>query len=80
MTQLSGGQLKRFFLAAALAKRSDLLILDEPTNHLDTDSVRYLMTQLELYPGAMLICTHAEWPAFSWDRIVEMQGGILYER
>lgn len=42
LSQLSGGQQKRFFLSVALAKSCDMLILDEPTNHLDASSVEYL--------------------------------------
>lgn len=77
--QLSGGQKKRFFLAAALAKNSQLLVLDEPTNHLDRESMAYLTQVLQNYPGAMLICTHTAWTALRWDKILHMRGGVIGE-
>lgn len=79
LAQLSGGQQKRFFLAAALAKDSQLLVLDEPTNHLDRESVAYLTQVLQDYPGALLICSHTAWTALRWDKILHMQGGIICE-
>ena len=79
LAQLSGGQKKRFFLAAALAKNSQLLLLDEPTNHLDRESVAYLTQVLQEYSGALFLCSHTSWTALRWDKILHMRGGVIGE-
>ncbi|MGL4850451.1 MAG: ABC-F family ATP-binding cassette domain-containing protein [Clostridium sp.] len=79
MNELSGGQRKRIFLAAALIKPCDLLILDEPTNHLDSKSIEWLEEYLNKRKGALLMITHDRYflDRVS-NRIIELDRGILY--
>ncbi|MGA4669770.1 ABC-F family ATP-binding cassette domain-containing protein [Propionibacteriaceae bacterium Y1923] len=56
--QLSGGQRRRVELARILFSGSDTLLLDEPTNHLDADSITWLRTYLQGYPGGVLMISH----------------------
>ena len=55
---LSGGQLKRVALAAALIVEPDLLILDEPTNHLDMEMTEWLEEYLAGRRMSLLMVTH----------------------
>ncbi|MGL5647387.1 MAG: ABC-F family ATP-binding cassette domain-containing protein [Clostridium sp.] len=79
MNELSGGQRKRVFLAAALIKPCDLLILDEPTNHLDSKSIEWLEEYLNKRKGALLMITHDRYflDRVS-NRIIELDRGTLY--
>ncbi|MDD7267735.1 MAG: ABC transporter ATP-binding protein [Lachnospiraceae bacterium] len=45
LTQLSGGQLQRVWIAMALAQETDVIFLDEPTTYLD---VRYQIEIMQL--------------------------------
>lgn len=56
--QLSGGQRRRVELARILFSGSDTLLLDEPTNHLDADSISWLRTFLQGYPGGVVMISH----------------------
>jgi len=58
MSEFSGGQRTRAFLARLLCESPELLILDEPTNHLDLDSVEWLEQWLADFPHALLVVSH----------------------
>ena len=55
---LSGGQKTRVALGKLLLQKPDIILLDEPTNHLDMNSIAWLETYLQNYPGAVIIVAH----------------------
>ncbi len=55
---LSAGLKRRVLLGRALVAEPDILLLDEPTNHLDVDSIVWLESFLENYPGTLIFVTH----------------------
>ncbi|MCR1950061.1 MULTISPECIES: ABC-F family ATP-binding cassette domain-containing protein [unclassified Clostridium] len=79
MSELSGGQRKRVFLASSLITPCELLVLDEPTNHLDSESIEWLEEYLNSRKGALIMITHDR---YFLDRvtnkILELDRGNLY--
>lgn len=80
MSELSGGQKKRVFLASSLITPCELLVLDEPTNHLDSESIEWLEEYLNSRKGALIMITHDR---YFLDRvtnkIIELDRGALYQ-
>jgi energy-coupling factor transport system ATP-binding protein len=79
---LSGGELQRVALAAALAHRPELLILDEPTSQLDPvagDELVWLLRRLnEEWGTAVLMAEHRlERCLPAADRVVAMDRGRI---
>ena len=58
MENLSGGQVRRALLAAALVNDPDILLLDEPTNHLDIESIEWLEKFLIGSRKTVVLITH----------------------
>ncbi len=55
---LSGGELTRKRIAAALSARPVLLLADEPTTDLDAQGIGLLREQLENWDGALILISH----------------------
>lgn len=77
---LSGGEKKKQALAAVFAAEADLLILDEPSNNLDVQGIEWLLSELQVYRGTVMIISHDRYFLDqSVSRIIEIEGGILHE-
>jgi ATP-binding cassette subfamily F protein uup len=76
---LSGGEKRRVALCRALAAQPDLLLLDEPTNHLDAESILWLESFLQDFPGAVIFVTHDRYFLdVIATRVIELADGRCY--
>ena len=55
---LSGGELKKIYIALTFVQDAALLILDEPSLHLDQEALAVLIDLLESDPRAEILITH----------------------
>ncbi len=69
---LSGGQLTRLALHQLFKSGYGYLILDEPGNHLDEQGKRWLIEQIELFSGGVLIISHNRDILRCVDNILEL--------
>ena len=77
---LSGGQRRRVDLIRILFQGPDTMILDEPTNHLDLPAKRWLMEELERFPGAILVVSHdVKLLDRSINKVLHLSDGRLHE-
>ncbi|MCC8174235.1 MAG: ATP-binding cassette domain-containing protein, partial [Odoribacter sp.] len=78
--EFSGGWRMRIELAKILLAKPDIFLLDEPTNHLDIESITWLESFLQSYPGAVVLVSHDR--AFLDNvtkRTVEISLGKVYD-
>ena len=83
ISELSGGQRKRVFLARALAQESQIILMDEPFTGIDVNTeeeIMGLLRQMKLQGKVMLISTHnlGSVPEFC-DRAILLNRTVLAE-
>lgn len=81
ISDLSGGERRRAYLAEQLIREVDVLFLDEPTNHLDVEIIAWLAAHLKSRPKiAIVTVTHDRWFLDEvCDHMWEVIGGKVEE-
>jgi ATP-binding cassette subfamily F protein uup len=81
ISDLSGGERRRAYLAEQLIREVDVLFLDEPTNHLDVEIIAWLAAHLKNRPKiAIVTVTHDRWFLDEvCDHMWEVVGGNVEE-
>ena len=74
ISDLSGGQKRRFQLLRLLFQEPNVLILDEPTNDLDTDILAAIEDLLDSWPGNLIVVSHDR---YLLERVTDQQYAIL---
>ncbi|BAY34097.1 ABC transporter-related protein [Nostoc carneum NIES-2107] len=76
MSNLSGGELTKLFLAIGLSQAPNILLLDEPTNHMDLLALENLRQFLVNFSGAYIIVSHKP---FFLDQVTEVTWELTSE-
>jgi ATP-binding cassette subfamily F protein uup len=58
ISELSGGERRRFQFLRLLLDEPNVLLLDEPTNDLDIDTLNVIEDYLDGWPGTLIVVTH----------------------
>lgn len=74
ISDLSGGQRRRFQLLRLLFTEPNVLILDEPTNDLDTDMLTAMEDLLDSWPGTLIVVSHDR---YLLERVTDQQFALL---
>lgn len=70
----------RIELAKLLLQNNDILLLDEPTNHLDIESIIWLESFLNNYPGSVMLVSHDKMFLNNvTNRSIEISLGSIYD-
>ncbi len=56
--KLSGGEIRKIYIAKLILSESDLLLLDEPTNHIDLPTIDWLEKKLLSLNKTLIIISH----------------------
>jgi putative ABC transport system ATP-binding protein len=76
---LSGGEQQRVAIAAAAARRPQLILADEPTGELDTENERIVLDTLvglrDAIGSTVVIVTHSDRAAGRVDEVIELRDG-----
>lgn len=85
ITEISGGERQRVFIAKALAQKSSIILLDEPTSHLDINhqmDILNLLESLNIEQGMtiVLVIHDINLAARYSDVIILLKNGIIQSK